>query len=101
MRLSDDKISDIAFKLTDRLDRDERARFVAPANVVRACIRRTITSELKLEDEVVQIVLRRLDAMQSVKRDTPQWEGHFERLYAEEMAKRGRQWDINARDLFR
>jgi len=101
MRLSDDKINDLAFNLTDRLDRDERARCVASVNVVRACIRRTITSELQLEDEVVQIVLRRLDAMKSVKPETPKWEGHFERLYAAEMAKRGRQWDINARDVLR
>ncbi|RLC47985.1 MAG: hypothetical protein DRH70_02090 [Candidatus Coatesbacteria bacterium] len=101
MRLSDDKISDIAFKLTDRLKEDERVRFVASENVVRAAIRRTITSELKLEDEVIQIVLGKLDAMKSVKRDTPKWEAHFERLYAAEMAKRGRQWDINVRDVFR
>ncbi len=101
MRLSDDKISDIAFQLTDQLDRDERVSFVASANVVRACIRRTITLELKLEDEVIQIVLSKLDAMKSVKPDTPKWEGHFERLYVAEMAKRGRQWDINARDVLR
>ena len=101
MRLNDDKISDITFKMTLQLEKDERAKFLAPANVIRACIKRTITSELQLEDEVVQIVLERLERMKSVKRDSLKWEGHFERLYVQEMAKRGRRWDINVRDVLR
>jgi len=99
MRLNDDKISDIAFKLTERLEKDGRVKFLTSANVIRACIRRTIFSELQLEDEVIRIVLQRLEGMQSVKRDTPKWEGHFERLYSQEMAKRGRHWEVNARSI--
>ena len=101
MRLSEDKISDITFKMTEQLEGDDRAKFLTSANVIRACIKRTITSELELEDEVVRIVLQRLEGMKSVKRDTVKWEGHFERLYVQEMAKRGRHWDINARDVLR
>ncbi len=101
MRLNDDKISDITFKMTLQLEKDERAKFLTSANVIRACIKRTITSELQLEDEVVQIVLDRLEGMKSVKRDSLKWEGHFERLYVQEMAKRGRRWDISVRDVFR
>jgi len=101
MRLNDDKISDIAFKMTEHLEKDERAKFVTSANIIRACVKRTITSELQLEDEVIGIVLQRLEGMKSVKRDSVKWEGHFERLYVQEMAKRGRHWDINARDVLR
>jgi len=101
MRLSDDKISDITFKLTLQLEKDERAKFLTSANVVRACIKRTITSELELEDEVIRIVLDRLEGMKSVKRESIKWEGHFERLCAQEMAKRGRHWEISARDVLR
>ena len=101
MRLNDDKISDIAFKLTERLQKDKRVNFLTSANVIRACINRTIVSELHLEEKVIQIVLQRLERMKSVKRDSPKWEGHFERLCAEEMAKRGRHWGISARDVLR
>lgn len=101
MRLSDDKVSDIAFKLADRLETDDRIRFSAPKNVVRACINRTITAELQLEDRVIQEVLAKIDAMKSLKPNSPKWEGHFERLYQQEMDKRGRHWEISAREVLR
>ena len=101
MRLNDDKISDIAFNLAERLQKDKRVNFLESVNVIRARINRTIVSELHLEEEVIQIVLQKLERMKSVKRDSPKWEAHFERFCAEEMAKRGRHWDISARDAFR
>ncbi|MCD6327490.1 DUF507 family protein [bacterium] len=101
MRLNDDKISDIAFNLTDRLEQDSRVEFIAPKNSVRARVSRSITSELQMEDDVIRIVTEMIDAMKSVKRDSKQWDAHFERLYKQEMAKRGRDWDINARDVHR
>lgn len=101
MRLNDDKISDITFKMTLQLEKDDRAKFLTSVNVIRACIKRTIVSELQLEDEVIQIVLQRLEGMKSVNRDSVKWEGHFERLYVQEMAKRGRHWDIDARGVLR
>ena len=101
MRLNDDKISDIAFNLAERLQKDKRVNFLTSVNVIRACINRTIVSELNLEEEVIQIVLQKLERMKSLTRDSPKWEGHFERFCAEEMAKRGRHWDISARDALR
>ena len=101
MRLSDDKISHMAFKVTDRLEADNRVKFLRPKNVVRACIKRTIVSELQLEDQVLALILAKLEAMKSLKPNSPKWEAHLERLYREEMDKRGRHWDINARDVLR
>ncbi|MBN1593907.1 MAG: DUF507 family protein [Candidatus Coatesbacteria bacterium] len=101
MRLNDDKISDIAFRLTDHLAKDKRVHFLVSPNIIRACINRTITAELRLEDEIVQLVLDKLEHMASVKRDSPKWEGHFERMCASELAKRGRNWEIGAREVLK
>lgn len=101
MRLSDEKINYIAFLVTEELEADKRVSFLVSKNMIRASIKQSITSELQLEDEVVKIVLERLSALKSVKKNSPEWEGHFERLYREEMAKRGRDWEISAREVLR
>ena len=99
MRLNDDKINDIAYKLTDHLGGREKVRLLAPKNVVRARIARTIFEELKLEEDVVRTVIDKIDAMRSVKRGSDKWDQHFERIFSEEMAKRGRDWEMSATEL--
>ncbi|MBI2565841.1 MAG: DUF507 family protein [Candidatus Schekmanbacteria bacterium] len=91
MRLSEDKINDLAHTIARLLSENPRVTLRADKNDVRLRVKHVLTQELRVDEEVDAAVQRlmssRTKKLQEGSRD---WELEYERLFDQEMSRRRR-----------
>lgn len=88
MRLSDDKINHIAHLVANELKVSGKVKLLKSKNAIRLKIREVISTELKLDDEIEKSVRGRIP--KKTQEGSRQWDILYEKLYREELARRGR-----------
>jgi len=90
MRLSEEKIAHLAGRIVDRLWDDDLIDFKMQESRFRADIERVIFEDLKIEDEISNEAIERIE---TYKRDIPygsdEWKILYERFFDEISARRG------------
>lgn len=88
MRISEDRISHLAHQIVDKVWKDDLADFSDESRAL-ACIKESITAYFAVEEEVDELVRRKLASYASAKiPGSREWEVLYHKFYAEEMAKR-------------
>ncbi len=91
MRLNREKINQISHLIARRLADDEAVTFLKEENEVRLDIMRVILGELEIDDQLDDIVRKRLDSYsRKIGEGTQEWNIMYQKLYEEEMNKLGR-----------
>lgn len=91
MRLSEDKISHISHVLLKELVDRDIIKAKEDEGKIRREIKRVITAELKIGEEVDMVVRRKLQSYsRKIVEGSPEWEVLYKKLYREEEIKRGR-----------
>lgn len=92
MMLSDEKISHLSHVLLKGLKEKKLINLIEDDGKVRAEIKRTIISELKLGEEIDSIVRKKLQSYSKKKivEGSPEWEVLYKKFFREEEIKRGR-----------
>ncbi len=91
MRLSDDKITHITNIVFRSLVEKGLIRLKAEDTLVRKEIKRSIIEELRIGDEIDEIVRKKLkSASGRLIEGSPEWEIQYRKLFKEEEIKRGR-----------
>lgn len=92
MMLSEDKISHLSHVLLNALyDRDLIDMDEDEEGTIRREIKRTIVSELKIGEEIDQIVRKKLQSFaKKLIEGSPEWEVLYRKYFREEEIKRGR-----------
>ncbi len=91
MRLNREKINQISHLIARRLAEDEAVTLLKEENDVRLDIMRVILGELEIDDQVDDIVRKRLDSYsRKIGEGTQEWNIMYQKLYEEEMNKLGR-----------
>lgn len=91
MRLSDDKVTHLSHVLLRELVNRNALRVVDDEGRVRREIRRIITAELGVGDEIDEAVRRKLQSYsRKIVEGSPEWEVLYKKFYSEEEVKRGR-----------
>ena len=89
MRLSEDRISHISHLLQDMLAQNKNVEALKPEERILREIKRTITDELKFEDEADAAARR---TIQSLSRRVPEgsreWDVLYRKYFEEEMNRR-------------
>ena len=89
MRLSEDRISHISHLILDMLMQDRNVDAVQPEDKVLREIKRTITEELRFDDEadtVVRTMIRSLS--RKVPEGSREWEVLYQKYREEELRRR-------------
>ena len=89
MRLSEDRISHLSHLILDKLVRDRSVDVLKPEEKLLREIKRTISDELKFEDEADEAARR---TIQSLSRKVPEgsreWDVLYRKYFEEEMNRR-------------
>lgn len=91
MMLSDDKISHLSHVLLKGLKEKRLIESSGDEGKIRAEIKRTILSELKVGEEIDAAVRRKLQSFsRKIVEGSPEWEILYRKFFREEEVKRGR-----------
>lgn len=91
MMLSDDKISHLSHVLLKGLKEKRLIELSEDEGKIRAEIKRTILSELKVGEEIDAAVRRKLQSFsRKIVEGSPEWEILYRKFFREEEVKRGR-----------
>jgi hypothetical protein len=91
MMLSEDKISHLSHVLLKGLIRQGLVELVEDEGTIRREIKRTIVSELKIGEEIDQIVRKKLQSFsKKLIEGSPEWEVLYKKFFREEEIKKGR-----------
>jgi uncharacterized protein len=91
MMLSDDKISHLAHIFLKGLLAKKLIEAAEEEGKIRAEIKRTIVSELKVGEEIDSVVRKKLQSFsKKVVEGSPEWEILYRKYFREEEIKRGR-----------
>ncbi|MCD4652460.1 DUF507 family protein [bacterium] len=89
MRLSAAKINHLAHLITETVEGNSNLDVFMETNDIRLRIKLIITDELKIEDEIDQIVRQILRSMSKAPPEgSKEWEVMYERFFREQMTKR-------------
>jgi hypothetical protein len=91
MMLSDDKISHLSHVLLKNLISQGLVEPVEDEAAVRREIKRTVASELKVGEEIDEIVRKKLQSLsKKLIEGSPEWEVLYKKYFREEEIKKGR-----------
>jgi uncharacterized protein len=91
MMLSEDKISHLSHVLLKGLLLKGMVEVVEDEGTIRREIKRTIVSELKVGEEIDQIVRKKLQSFsKKLIEGSPEWEVLYKKFFREEEIKKGR-----------
>ncbi|MBI5189424.1 MAG: DUF507 family protein [Nitrospirae bacterium] len=91
MRLSEDKISHLSHVAFDALVKGGAAELLADDAKVRRELKQLIARRVKEEDEVGDIVRKKIQSYsRRIMEGSPEWDVMFRKHYEEEMNKRGK-----------
>ncbi len=91
MMLSEDKISHLSHVLLKDLIKQELVKTVEDEGAIRREIKRTIMSELKIGEEIDQVVRKKLQSFtKKLIEGSPEWEVLYKKFFREEEIKKGR-----------
>jgi hypothetical protein len=91
MMLSDDKIVHLSHVLLKGLIEKKLIELIEEEGKVRAEIKRTIISELKIGEEIESVIRRKLQSFsRKIVEGSPEWEILYKKFFKEEEVKRGR-----------
>ncbi len=91
MMLSDDKITHLSHILLRGLKEKKLIEVIEEESKIRAEIKRSIISELKIGEEIDSVVRRKLQSFsKKIVEGSPEWEILYKKFYKEEEIKRGR-----------
>ncbi len=89
--LSDDKISHLSHVLLKGLMKQGLVDLVEDEAAIRREIKRTIVSELKIGEEIDEIVRKKLQSFsRKLIEGSPEWEVLYKKFFREEEIKKGR-----------
>ncbi len=90
MMLSDDKITHLSHILLKGLKEKKLIEVTEEESKIRAEIKRSIISELKIGEEIDSAVRRKLQSFsKKIVEGSPEWEILYKKFYKEEEIKRG------------
>ncbi len=91
MMLSEDKISHLSHVLLKGLMKQGLVELVEDEAAIRREIKRTIVSELKIGEEIDEIVRKKLQSFsRKLIEGSPEWEVLYKKFFREEEIKKGR-----------
>ncbi len=91
MMLSEDKISHLSHVLLKGLVQQGLVELVEDEGAIRREIKRTIVSELKIGEDIDQIVRKKLQSFsKKLIEGSPEWEVLYKKFFREEEIKKGR-----------
>ena len=91
MMLSEDKISHLSHVLLRGLIQQGLVELVEEEGTIRREIKRTIVSELKIGEDIDQIVRKKLQSFsKKLIEGSPEWEVLYKKFFREEEIKKGR-----------
>ena len=91
MMLSEDKISHLSHVLLRGLMKQGLVQLVEDEAAIRREIKRTIVSELKIGEEIDEIVRKKLQSFsRKLIEGSPEWEVLYKKFFREEEIKKGR-----------
>lgn len=91
MMLSEDKISHLSHVLLKGLMKQRLVELVEDEAAIRREIKRTIVSELKIGEEIDEIVRKKLQSFsKKLIEGSPEWEVLYKKFFREEEIKKGR-----------
>lgn len=91
MRLSDEKISHLTHVLLKGLLEKDLVTLKEEEGLVRRAMKRAITAELQVGDEMDRVVKRKIESLsRGVVEGSPEWEVLYKKFLKEEEVKRGR-----------
>jgi hypothetical protein len=91
MMLSEDKISHLSHVLLKGLIQQGLVELVEDEGAIRREIKRTIVSELKVGEEIDEIVRKKLQSFaKKLIEGSPEWEVLYKKFFREEEIKKGR-----------
>jgi hypothetical protein len=91
MRLSRGKINHLSHILIKALEEDPTVELLKDSNSIRLDIVRIITNELKFEEEIDEIVRRKLSSYsRRILEGSQEWDVLYQKMYEEEMVRRGK-----------
>jgi len=91
MMLSEDKISHLSHVLLKGLIEKNLIEVAEEESKIRAEIKRTIISELKIGEEIDSAVRKKLLSFsKKIAEGSPEWEVLYKKFFREEEVKRGR-----------
>ncbi len=89
MRLGEDRISHISHLILDALVQDRHVDTLLPEERLLREIKRTITDELKFEDEADEVARRIIRSLsRKVPEGSPEWDVLYRKYRNEEMRRR-------------
>ncbi|MEK7197099.1 MAG: DUF507 family protein [Nitrospirota bacterium] len=90
MMLSEDKISHLSHVLLKNLIARNLVELIEEEGVIRREIKRSIVAELKVGEEIDQIVRRKLQSFsKKLTEGSPEWEILYKKFFREEEIRRG------------
>ena len=91
MMLSEDKISHLSHVLLKHLIDQNLVELTKDDGSIRREIKRTIVAELRVGEEIDEIVRKKLQSFsRKVIESSPEWEVMYKKFFKEEEVKRGR-----------
>jgi hypothetical protein len=91
MMLSEDKISHLSHVLLKNLLGQKLLELNEDEGAIRREIKRTIISELKIGEEIDEVVRKKLQSFsKKVIEGSPEWEVMYRKFFREEEIKKGR-----------
>jgi hypothetical protein len=91
MRLGRSKINHLSHVIIKILEEDPNVELLKDSNLVRLDIVRIITRELKVEEEIDEIVRRKLSSYsRKIQEGSQEWDVLYQKIFEEEMANRGK-----------
>jgi hypothetical protein len=91
MMLSEDKISHLSHVLLRDLIKQEVVETIEDEGAIRREIKRAILSELKVGEEIDQVVRKKLQSFaKKLIEGSPEWEVLYKKFFREEEIKKGR-----------
>ncbi|MEW6002394.1 MAG: DUF507 family protein [Nitrospirota bacterium] len=91
MMLSEDKISHLSHVVLKGFVDKKLIELLEEEGKIRREIRRTIVSELKIGEEIDQVVRKKIQSYsKKIAEGSPEWEVLYKKFFKEEEVKRGR-----------
>jgi len=91
MMLSEDKISHLSHVLLRGLIQQKLVELVEDEGAIRREIKRSVVMELKIGEEIDQIVRKKLQSFsKKLIEGSPEWEVLYRKFFREEEIKKGR-----------
>jgi len=91
MLLGDDKISHLSHLILKGLTQDQRVKLLEEETKVLREIKRNIVDEVKVEEEIDQVVRVKLSSYsRPIQEGSPEWDVLYQKFFFEEQKKRKR-----------